>query len=197
MKVDEVPIVSGDEERRMFQKALGLGGPPAYMRRGRQVEEALEALLAKCRRQREEWLPMVRMRLGRLHALAGSWESLRPLFADEADIRALAELYADLQPALREPVAATMSAGRLRHALAELMESVAVFNRRWEAYLTKVDLTVVNALREAYNRFYVLEKECALRSPKVARQGFVPLPVLTRADLEAALPLLPVVRGWD
>ena len=56
--------------------------------------------------------------------------------------------------------------------------------------LLTVDLARVNQLRDGYNRYYVLEKECAVRSPKVARQGFRPLPPLTTADLAAELPPL-------
>jgi hypothetical protein len=50
----------------------------------------------------------------------------------------------------------------------------------------------VNGLREGYNRYYLLEKECALRSPRLARQGFVRLPAVTVDDLAAQLPPLPV-----
>jgi hypothetical protein len=58
-----------------------------------------------------------------------------------------------------------------------------------------VDLSQVNALRDGYNRYYVLEKECASRSPRTARHGFRPLPPLTADDLAALLPPLPVPRG--
>ena len=55
-----------------------------------------------------------------------------------------------------------------------------------------MDLGPVNEVREGYNRYYLLEKECALRSPLLARQGFVRLNPLTVDDLAALLPPLPV-----
>jgi hypothetical protein len=39
---------------------------------------------------------------------------------------------------------------------------------------------------------FFLEKECLLGSPRLARQGFRPLPPLTITDLQALLPPLPV-----
>jgi hypothetical protein len=64
-------------------------------------------------------------------------------------------------------------------------------------FLANVDLTAVNELREGYNRYYVLEKECAVRSARIARQGFTPLPPLTHDELMSQFPLLPVPRLRD
>ena len=80
----------------------------------------------------------------------------------------------------------------LRQALTELTESIERFNGRWREFLTQVDLTAVNEARDGYNRYYLLEKECALRSPNLARQGFRRLAPLTPADVAELLPLLPV-----
>ena len=40
-------------------------------------------------------------------------------------------------------------------------------------FLRDVNLSRVNALRDGYNRYYVLEKECAVHSPQLARQEAV------------------------
>jgi hypothetical protein len=77
--------------------------------------------------------------------------------------------------------------------LAELRESLELFNRRWDAFLPTLDLRHVNELRDGYNRYFVLEKECAVRSARVAREGFVPLSPLTVQELFRHLPLLPAV----
>ena len=69
------------------------------------------------------------------------------------------------------------------------------FNRRWRQFLDAVDLRPINELRDGYNRYYVLEKEFAVRSARVARHGFVPLAPLTAAALFELLPLLPVPRS--
>ena len=61
--------------------------------------------------------------------------------------------------------------------------------------LEETDLTEVNALREGYNRYYLLEKECAVRSARLARQGFRRLEPVTLEELAALLPPLPVPHG--
>lgn len=192
--MEEMPIVGRDDEQRMFQQLTRMHGGPAYIRRGRLVEETLERLLSRCRQQRDEWLRLVRIELGSLHGLSGAWVSLRPMLADDSQIRVLAELLAELRPDVREPVAPTTSDRLLRRSLHELVEGITFFNQRWDRFLSEADLTPVNQARDGYNRYYVLEKECAVRSARVARQGFAPLPPLTRGDLAAMLPLLRVPK---
>jgi hypothetical protein len=189
--VDDLPIL-GRDEHKIFKQVLGQYDVPAYVRRARQVQDGYDQLIGRCRRQRDEWLLMVRIRLGTLGALAADWVRLRPCLADEEQVLTLARLHADLEPRLRVPVTPTFSARKLRQALRELADSIERFNRRWHEFLPTVDLTWVNALREGYNRYYLLEKECAVRSARVARQGFHRLPPLTVADLFAVLPPLPV-----
>ena len=41
--------------------------------------------------------------------------------------------------------------------------------------MPSIDLTHVNKLRDGYNRYYVLEKECALRNVRLAALGFDPV----------------------
>jgi hypothetical protein len=164
------------------------------VRRAHNVEAAWLGVLDTARKRREEWLHLVRLRLGVLQALAGDWSVLATHLSDEEQLAILQRLADELRPALRAPVAMTTSQRVLRHALAELVESLARFNERWRTYLDGVDLSDVNRLRADYNRFYVLEKECVVRSPVIARQGFRPLPPASRADVEAALPLLGVPR---
>jgi hypothetical protein len=182
-----------DAERRLAAELVAQYDVPAYIRRARGVEAALEALLAACRGQRDRWLMMTRLRLGRLHALAGEWAALRPLLAED-DLAALEGLFRALEPKLRAPVARTQSRRVLRRALAELVESLERFNQRWGKHLAGLDLSAVNQARDGYNRYYVLEKECALRSAALARLGFRPLPPLTHAEVAALLPPLPVPR---
>ncbi len=192
--MDDVTILGRDDERRIFKEFEAQYGAPAFVRRARETEQALELLLERCRRQRDEWLGMTRTRLGMLGGLAGRWEAVRPLLADDDQVTLLAELERLLQPRLRVPVQPTSSARVLRRALTELLESLECFNRRWLEYLAEVDLSRINELRDGYNRYYLLEKECAVRSARVAREGFVRLPSLTSADLVGLLPPLPVPR---
>jgi hypothetical protein len=129
-------------------------------------------------------LVMVRMHLETLHALAGHGDTLR-LLLQEGEVNALEILHSELNPRPRSEVAPTTSMRSLRRALGKLAESIERFNRRWLAYLPSVDLSAV------------LEKECAVRSSRLAQQGFRPLKPLTLEDLQALLPPLPVLRSLE
>jgi hypothetical protein len=189
--VEEVPILGRGDERQIFNEFFSHYDAPAYVRRARRVQEAFDALLARCRRQREEWLGLARSRLGLLRGLAGQWGVLHPWLANDG-VDVLRRLETELNPQLRVPVEPTTSKRVLQRALQELIESLERFNRRWQEFLPTVDLTEVNELREQYNRYYLLEKECALRSPRLARQGFQRLSPVTTASLAELLPPLPM-----
>jgi hypothetical protein len=189
--MDQVPT-SDREENDLFKRVLGYYDGPAYVRRARQVEETFQALLAHCAQRREKLLEFVKLRLGILRALAGDWKALEAVVGSEAVIAFLRQLDAALTPRLRVPVTVTRSPRVLRRALTELIDSLEAFNRRWSKFIRELDLTHVNALRIGYNRFYVMEKEFAVRSARVARHGFVPLPALTNAMLLEQFPLLTV-----
>jgi hypothetical protein len=189
--MDDVPIIGTEAGADPVKQFIAQYGAPAYLRRAQQTEQAFNQVVERCRQKREEWLPMVRIHLGLLVALAGEWDKLRELLAND-QIELLRRLHEDLAPRLRVTVEPTSSVRALRRVLRELTESLENFNRRWAAFLPEVDLTSVNELRERYNRYYVLEKECAVRSAAVARQGFRPLPPATVEDIAAVLPPLPV-----
>src|SRR5262249_22227546 len=140
----------------------------------------------------DEWLLMVRLHLGTLFALLGDPERLRPLVADEAQVSLLKELHHNLDPVLRAPPEPAKSIRPLRRCLAELVPSIHRFNDRWRNYIEQIDVTAINEARIGYNRWYVLEKECAVRSPVIARQGFEPLAMCDAAELFTHLPLLPM-----
>jgi hypothetical protein len=192
--MEEVPILGRDDGSHEFKKFLSMFDAPAYIRRARTVQGAFEQLLDHCRQRRAEWLKMVRLRIGMLHALAGDWDNLRPFLADDDQLDILRYHLAALASPLRAPLEPTSSRRALRRALRDLRESLEYFNKRWCEFLSNVDLTAINELRDGYNRYYVLEKECAVRSARVARQGFVRLEPLTTGELEAHFPLLPVPR---
>jgi hypothetical protein len=186
------PTPGRDEHDRFFDQVVSHYDAPAYVRRGRRVQEAWQNLLDRCREQRRRWLEMPALRLGQFLALAGDADRLLPLLADAEQVSVLRELEAELRPHLRVPIEPTTSHRQLRAALHDLRESLERFNRRWLEYLAKVDLGLVNKLREDYNRYYLLEKECAMRSATLARLAFCPLPPLTLGDVHARLPALPI-----
>jgi len=187
---DQTPF-SRDDAHEIFKQFTSHYDAPAYVRRARRVEDAFEHLLARCRAQRDEWLQLVRIRLGMLHMLAGDWRVLRPWMANDDQVELLERLHRDLAPQPRLRVEATRSERTLRRTLGELVQSIDRFNPRWTAFLPTVDLAPLNALRDGYNRYYLLEKECAIRSPRLARQGFRRLEPLTTADLAKLVPVLP------
>ena len=195
--VEEILAPGGGEAQNTVKRFLARYDAPAYARRARRVEEAFEHVLARCRRQRDEWLMMVRIHLGTLHGLAGGWDGLRPYLAGDEQAQVLQHLHEALQPRLRVSVQPTSSARRLAAALRDLVRGLKRFNSCWQHFLESVDLTPVNELRDGYNRYYLLEKECAMRSARLARQGYAPLPPLTLEDLWALMPPLPVPRLKD
>jgi hypothetical protein len=188
------PIAMGRDDEREIRELVGRFDAPAYVRRARQVEDAYRQLVEQCRRQRNELLGMVRIRLGQLVAMSGQGEGLRGWLGDDSAVDRLLRLHDELRPELRVVPPPGDSARALRRAALELEQSIARFNVRWQAFLNQVDLRPVNLLREGYNRHYLLEKECAIRSPRLAREGYRPLAPLTVADLATELPLLPVLN---
>src|SRR5579864_8062368 len=71
MSGDDVPILGRGDDLRLFQTFEAQYDAPAYVRRARQVEDAWEQVLQRCRARRDGWLFMVRIRLGLLRGLAG------------------------------------------------------------------------------------------------------------------------------
>jgi hypothetical protein len=128
-----------------------------------------------------------------LRALAPDWHRLAPLLA-EGQLGLLQRFELVLGSGTPSLPAAATSRRVLRRALHELAESIEYFNKRWSAFLQGFDLGPLNALRDGYNRYYLLEKECAIGSARIARQGFVVLPPLAVDDLKKCFPLLPVPR---
>ena len=87
--MDEVPIPGVGDNKDSFKLFQALYDAPAYVRRAREVEGAYERLLQRCRKQRDDWLPMVKLRLGVVKARAGEWAALGPCLADGDQLRRL------------------------------------------------------------------------------------------------------------
>jgi hypothetical protein len=180
------------EDRKIFQQVVGQYGGPAFARRGREVQLAFDALVEACRQKREEWLAFVRIPLGTLFALAGSASRLEAILDNPQQLETLEALRHDLQPRLRLAPAPTADGRMVRRVLAELRGAIERFNSRWQVFIGGLDLQNANELRARYNRFYLLEKECALGSSRLARQGFLRLDPLGPEDFLKIMPLLQV-----
>jgi hypothetical protein len=182
-----------DDELRLRMMVAAQYDAPAYIRRARGVEAALEQLVERCRGQRAEWLYGVRLNLAVLRAGISRWGDLQPLLADDSQLSALEVLHAEAG----DPEVPIMGVGSRRTALRRLRAAVERFNRRWLDFVDRMDLAELNRLRDGYNRFYLLEKECAVGAARLLPQTFRRLPPFTTADLLVRLPPLPVPRLAD
>lgn len=168
-----------------LRQMLGLFDVPAFARRGRELESFQTRLRVRCEAQRDGMLEMVRLRLKQYAAGSGptSWADV---FREPID--PLWELTGAPAPVW----AALPSGGYRRRSLGrDLRASVERFNRRWRGFLETLSFDTHNRLIDHYNRYYVLEKEIALGSARLAARHFVPKPPLQRSDVLAWCPLLP------
>jgi hypothetical protein len=190
--MDDIGSLGSQDDQQIIQRMTAYFDAPAFIRRIKRVEEADRLLQEQLTRQRGQRLAMVRLRVGQLAALAGDWAALGGVFASESDVADVRRLHDELQPRLRLPLEPTASARTLRAAAVELVEALELFNARWRRHIETLDLSFINQLRDGYNRHYLLEKECALGSSRVARLGFRPLDPVTAAELIGRFPPLAI-----
>lgn len=186
--MDPVPVPGVNDDDRLMREVVGFFDAPSFIRRAKRVEESYRQLVEGLARKRREQLEMVRLRLGQLRALAGDWAALQRWVPQPDDRARLQALHDERQPRLRLPLEPTTSARALSGAVAELKEALEAFNARWEKVLAKVDVGPVNAARDAYNRYYIVEKECALGASRAIREGFRAVPPLTPEEVRALSP---------
>jgi hypothetical protein len=188
--LEELTLPGFDDERRRALEIVARFDAPAYIRRARRVEAAYEGLLAQLRARRDQLLQGVRLQLRLLLDTAGRLDALRPVLTDGQFelLRGWVRQFALAERA--DPPRA--GPRRLRRGLADLAESVARFNRKWLDHLADADLSEVNAERDGYNRYYLLEKECAVGVVR-GRQGFQKLLPVTRDELLTLFPPLPTI----
>lgn len=178
-----VAEVSDPEMRQL----LGLFDAPAFARRGVELDGALARLRARCRREREAMLEMVRLRLRQWAAAATGPADFSDAFA--APIDGLWPLAGLVAPAW----APRPAPRRVRRTIArDLVASVERFDRRWARFLDGLDLAPLNRLVDQYNKNYVFEKECVLGSARLAARYFEPRRPLGVEDLLEEFPPLPV-----
>ncbi len=179
------------DELRVFQQMIMCFDTPAYMRRARDTVAGWNAAVAMCRKQREAWFEIPRLRLAQLRCHLDGVFTKSTLFSRD-DATALDLLFEDWQPVLKANIRPAGLARVIRRSADEMLTAFRRFNSRWEPFLTDFDLSYVNQCRQGYNDFYVLEKECAVLSPRVAKVGFVRLEPATIDDLRKLFPLLPI-----
>ncbi|MFO0809334.1 MAG: hypothetical protein U0746_11965 [Gemmataceae bacterium] len=168
--MDGDPMLSVDDELRTRMLIGGQYQAPAFVRRALGVQQVYDEMIERCRKKRDEWLRGVRLHLAFVHDAGG------PLPIEDVT-KSLANLRGTTEPA---------------RPLTELRASVQRFNRKWTTYVAEVDLTEVNRRRDEYNRNYLIEKECAVGSPRLAAIGFHRLAALSQNDILRVFPLLPI-----
>lgn len=172
------------------QRMMAAFDDPAFIRRHRRVEWQWQRLLQSCQSRRERLLEVPRLRLAQLNARSGELNRLSPWLSKET-IYELQLLLTAWQPQLRKPVPVAKKRTELKRPLDDLQASFERFNRRWQEFLEQLDLSEINQSRADYNEFYLIEKECALGSAKLAREGFEPLSPVGIEALFECFPLLP------
>ena len=95
------------------------------------------------------------------------------------------------------PAWAAYPAPRRRRIVAarDLTASVERFNRRWARFLDELPLDAINDRIDGYNRYYLLEKECAFGASRVAARHFRPRPQITPDHLREVHPLIPIASA--
>ena len=178
-------LAVSDPEMRQL---LGMYGVPAFARRGQELEFALDHLRNGLVREREARLDMVRLRLRQWCEVATSPD-------DGSDLRNVPALIEALH--LSKPPAWASSPAPRRRRLAvarDMLASIERFNRRWTAFLDGLNLDPINTMIDHYNRYYLLEKECAFASSRAASRNFRPIRPRTVEGLRAEHPPLPQER---
>jgi hypothetical protein len=175
--------ISIDDDRRLLMQLVGQYDAPAYVRRARAVEHAHEQILERCRRQRRDWLAGVRLHLKWMSQAANDGE------LDPTVFEVIQVLRCESEFTEREP----MKSGRgMKSTVRQLRGSVIRFNRRWATFLDRFNLSELNRLRDGYNRYYLLEKECAVGALRLVHSTFRRLEPMTRDELQRLFPPLPM-----
>jgi hypothetical protein len=180
------PTLNADFETEL-KEMMGLFDVPAFARRGQHLEITLRNLHDRCRRARGQLLDMVQLRLRQWSRAVTGPDEWSTVFT--CPIEPLWPLAAAERPTWAEFPA---SIRRQRIIAGDLIAAVLRFNRRWPRFLEQLNLDPANTVIDQYNRYYVLEKECAMGSARLAARHFQPVHLITTSRLLDDHPPLPV-----
>lgn len=169
-----------------MRQMLGMFEVPAFARRGQEIESFLTRLHARCERERDGTLDMVRLRLKQWAAAARADDWSRVFVAP------IDHLWPMTQAEPPTWVESPVSSWRLRAIGRDLVVSIERSNRRWEHAIDSLRFDSYNTLVEQYNRYYLLEKEIVLGSARLASRHFTPKQRLGPENLREWFPLLPL-----
>jgi len=186
-----MPSWSSDVETEV-KELMGLFDLPAFARRGQDLDFTLRRLHNRCRAARGPLLDMVRVRLRQWSSAVIGPESWSLVFT-----RSIEPLWPLSGAEPPQWAGAPAPIRRQRLIGRDLIESVLRFNRRWTQFLDRLNLDPTNHAIDQYNRYYVLEKECVMGSPRLAARHFTPVPMLSTQMLLHDHPPLPVPELLD
>ncbi|MDM4018102.1 hypothetical protein [Roseiconus lacunae] len=167
-----------------------MGEEPAFVGRARAPELALRSLLIRCQTYRDELLLWPRRHFHVLRKLvAGKWWRLDSFVSDSDPRERFVKLSEQLPP-LETDFSPSFFLTH-RSALKAFVESAKRFNSTWTDFLASDVLDEVNERRTEFNRYYKIERECAMGNAALGLK-FAPLPVLDPQYLETRFPLLDV-----
>jgi hypothetical protein len=172
-----------------------LGEVPAYVRRARNLEQAVADLFRDAAKAREEMLGFVALRFRQVLDVLDE-DTAREL--DVSAVAALGVILAELEPLpafyrLKSRARPPRGAREVERTVAALRESVGRFNTRWERWIDEeAPLAEVNRQVDGYNRHYEFERQCALKYVPLDKVTFEKRAPLDRADLLERLPVLPL-----
>jgi hypothetical protein len=182
------------EDDYLIKRVLGTFDVPAYVKRGLKLESEEQAVLGRCAALREKKLLRVRLAIIACCRTVENISELIEYCEPSSDAETLISL-TELVPADRRRFARrTLSRSRVRRRLKQLIEECDQFNEHWQHVLEGADLEPLNHMIADYNRYSLFERECAMRSARLAAHGFQPRQPWTRAELERHFPPLPVPR---
>ncbi|MFO0944540.1 MAG: hypothetical protein U1D30_01135 [Planctomycetota bacterium] len=188
----ELLIGGIDPWTKTARTILGITDTPAYLKRAIRVQDAVQAVHKRCQHQREAWLEGVRLRLR-------AWWTLIQVRPAEQGILTPFQ-YLQIQNAFsmafseQTPIQPVANVAKTARVFLDLSESLDRFNQRWLRFVQTVDVERANRLIEGYNRYYLFEKECAFRSPRIAALGYQPLELISPDRLLQVFPLLPTLN---
>jgi hypothetical protein len=178
----------------LVKRVLGSFDVPAFVKRGLRLEAEESALLGRCAQIRDKKLLRVRL------AVIACWHTLeRPddladYCLSPTEYRHLLQIVELVTPQHLSFAKRRASARRITRRLHQLIEECQRFNNVWRQMLEATDLGPINTMIADYNKFGLFERECALRSPRLAAHGFQPRQAWTLADLYRHFPLLTIPR---
>lgn len=160
---------------------------PAFVRRGLELDSMLQGVDDRCRRNRRKLLEMVYVRLRQWAKLATGPNDHRDAFRTS-----IADLWRSSEAEAPDWAAVAASSRRRKAAAHDLISSVERFNGRWVEFVDRLDLRLTNEVIEDYNRFYLVEKECAVGSARLAAMHFKTVAKIDASMIMAKFPPLPL-----